>query len=383
MFKPPVFNYLLLKTAARCNLACTYCYWFRDDSVYERPKVLTEAAEAALLQRLDAHVREHELEYFTILFHGGEPLLLGKRRFLVLLDALRGLEKATGCRINLSITTNGVLVDDEWAAIFNVYRVSPTISIDGRAAVHDARRVTTSGRGSHARTIAGLEAMRRHGLEPGVLAVCDPATQPDDLASYFVDELHLDHFDILAPDATHDDSPAPIAPYYKRLFDLWYDDYWQRGVDVRYVKAIMIGALGGEAHLESIGYGPIQTCTMLTDGSLEPLDVLRIAGYRATAGERSIFTHTFQDVTEDPVWREAFESAAQLAEPCQTCEWRRPCGGGFLPHRWSAERRWDNQSVYCGDLKEIFSHVSSRVMSDVTVVADGVSTPLDLALADA
>ena len=43
---PPVFNFVLVKLASRCNIACAYCYWFRDSEVYNKPAVLT--AEALL-----------------------------------------------------------------------------------------------------------------------------------------------------------------------------------------------------------------------------------------------------------------------------------------------------------------------------------------------
>ena len=45
--REPIFAYVLLKLASRCNLDCSYCYWFRDPNVYEKPKILTKKAEVA------------------------------------------------------------------------------------------------------------------------------------------------------------------------------------------------------------------------------------------------------------------------------------------------------------------------------------------------
>ena len=140
------------------------------------------------------------------------------------------------------------------------------------------------------------------------------------------------------------------------------------------------GILGGDSHLESIGYGPIQTCAMLTDGSLEPLDVLRIAGYRATETDVSILSHTFQDVTKNQIWLEAFNSAYQLCDTCMSCEYKLACGGGFLPHRWSKENRFKNPSVYCEDLKEIFDHIWQRVTPDIDLITKKGIIPLNEAL---
>ena len=73
--EPPVFTFLLVKLAQRCNIACTYCYWFRDADVYKKPAVLTVESEDALCKALEAHIREFDLENFVVIFHGGEPLL--------------------------------------------------------------------------------------------------------------------------------------------------------------------------------------------------------------------------------------------------------------------------------------------------------------------
>ncbi|MCC2097457.1 MAG: 4Fe-4S cluster-binding domain-containing protein, partial [Hyphomicrobiales bacterium] len=78
----PVFQFLLVKLASRCNINCTYCYWFRDAEVYKKPAVFTKDAEDAFCQRLEEHIREHDLEEFLIIYHGGEPLLFPKHRFI-------------------------------------------------------------------------------------------------------------------------------------------------------------------------------------------------------------------------------------------------------------------------------------------------------------
>jgi len=49
----PVFTFVLVKLASRCNINCTYCYWFRDADVYRKPAVLTVYAEDAFCQRLE------------------------------------------------------------------------------------------------------------------------------------------------------------------------------------------------------------------------------------------------------------------------------------------------------------------------------------------
>ena len=152
----PIFNYLLLKLASRCNLGCAYCYWFRDKTVYEKPAILTADVEESLIQKLDYHMAKYNLKKFTILFHGGEPLLFGKNRFIKFMERLESVSHNTGCKLDLAITTNGVLIDKEWARLFRNYTVTPTISIDGPREIHDMQRPDLGNHGTYDRYIARI-----------------------------------------------------------------------------------------------------------------------------------------------------------------------------------------------------------------------------------
>ena len=88
----PPFDFVLVKLASRCNINCTYCYWFRDAEVYNKPAVLTIEAEDAFCQRLEQHIEEFELDHFVLIFHGGEPLLFPKYRFVELQEKLLDIE---------------------------------------------------------------------------------------------------------------------------------------------------------------------------------------------------------------------------------------------------------------------------------------------------
>jgi uncharacterized protein len=357
----PVFTFLLVKLASRCNIACTYCYWFRDAEVYNKPAVLTAEAADAFCQRLEEHITEFGLEAFTIVFHGGEPLLYPKRRFVELQKRISAVAERTGCRIARGVCTNAILIDDEWAAILRAHDVQVSVSLDGPPDIHDTYRIDFKGRGTHADTLGGIAHLRAAGIEPGLIVVCNPATDPERVVSYVVEELGIRHFDILPPDATHRDNPPPISDYFIKLFDVWFDTYAAKGVRIRTLDAMIRGLLGDLSVSDTVGLGPIETVTLMTDGTLEPLDVLRIIGDGSTKTNSSVLTNTLQDVQNDPRWREAFDASTQLCDTCLQCEYLDACGGGHLAQRWSAERRFDNPSVYCESWKHIFDHMWKRV----------------------
>lgn len=364
----PVCTWLLLKLAMRCNMNCTYCYWFRDSTVYDKPALLTPEAEAALLIRLEEHIEAHELDSFTVVFHGGEPLLFGKSRFDALCTKLGQLERRSGCKILLGLTTNGLLVDAEWARLFARHRVDISLSIDGPRRVHDGRRVDLKQHGTFDRVVAALTLLRDAGIDPNVLAVCDPHADPAELFDFFVNGLQVRHFDVLMPDATHEDAAPPsIAPYYKRLFDAWYES---EDVRLRALQELADGLLGIDARK------PVTLVTMLTDGSLEPNDVLRTAGDASTRTRVNIFEHDFHAIQADPLWREVYEASTTLASKCQSCPFVQACGGGDIASRWSQSRRYDNPTVYCEDMKDILRHMWKRMLPDIHVESGGRRIPL-------
>jgi len=365
--EPRVFTFVLVKLASRCNINCTYCYWFRDAEVYNKPPVLTRESEDAFCLRLEEHIREFNLDRFLLVFHGGEPLLFPKHRFEAMLKKLRAIEERTACRIDFGLTTNAILIDEKWVELFKTYKVSISVSLDGPAEINDKYRVDHKGRGTLAQTVEGVARLRAAGLEPGLISVCNPGTDPERVLAYVVQELGIKHFDILPPDATHTDNPPPIADYFIKLFDVWFDKYASQGVRISSLNAMIRGLVGQLSVSDTIGLGPIDTVTLMTDGSLEALDVLRIAGDGSTASRTNIRTNAIKDVQNDPIWREAFHASLNLCETCQKCEYLDACGGGHLSQRWSTERRFDNPSVYCESWKRILGHIWERIAPTLTI----------------
>lgn len=368
----PAFTFVLVKLASRCNIKCTYCYWFRDADVYKKPPVLTEEAEDAFCQRLEAHITEFGLEHFAIVFHGGEPLLFPKRRFVALQEKLLDIEARTGCRIERGVCTNAMLIDEKWAGILRDYGVDVSVSIDGPPDIHDRYRIDFKGQGTHAETLRGIGLLRDAGLEPGIIVVCNPATDPERVISYVVDELGITHFDVLPPDATHLDNPPPIGDYFIKLFDVWYDRYAAQGVRINTLDAMIQGLMGDVSVSDTIGLGPIDTVTLMPDGTLEPLDVLRITGDGSTRTDVSVQAHALQEIQNDTRWQRAYEASTKVCAVCEECEFLDACGGGHLAQRWSKERQFDNPSVYCESWKRIFDHIWRRVSP--TLVLDYVGT---------
>jgi len=358
-FHDQPISQLLVKVATRCNIDCSYCYWFRDAAVYDKPKLMSAEVLHQLLLRIEQHVARYSLIDFPIVLHGGEPLLWGRENFHRFAEACEAISSRTGCEIPIAVTTNGVLIDDEWLNCFEAHDISVAISLDGPEHIHDIHRRSFQGTGTHAAVERAARMLVSRDIGVSALAVCNPSYPPKQYAEFFAG-CGIANYDIMIPDATVDEKPPSIASFYNGLFDLWLEA--NRGkprVNIRIVSDMITALLGNNSPTEGVGYKPIELCTIMTDGSVEAHDVLRIAGDGFTQTTFNIFEHAIDEVRNEPRWKAARDASINLCEKCRQCKFMNACGGGYLPHRFSRKNGYDNPSVYCDDLYAMFENMQS------------------------
>src|ERR1700736_2746420 len=132
----------IVKVASRCNLNCSYCYVYNkaDASWRTRPALMSETTFSATLARIRRHLERSGQQEVTILFHGGEPTLIGSARLASMCAAAR--ERLSDlATVKLSIQTNGTRLNQDWAAVLRDNQVQVGISLDGPKEVNDAARV--------------------------------------------------------------------------------------------------------------------------------------------------------------------------------------------------------------------------------------------------
>jgi uncharacterized protein len=362
---------LLVKVAARCNIDCSYCYWFRDAAVYDKPKLMSAEVLHQLLSRIEEHVSQYRLSDLPIVLHGGEPLLWGVDNFNRFAEACAAITARTGSVIPIAVTTNGVLIDDRWLDCFETHRISVAISLDGPAHIHDLHRKTFQGGGTHEAVVRAARRLVSRDIRVSALSVCNPAYPPRDYVDFFAD-CGITHYDIMIPDATVDEKPPAIAGFYNGLFDLWFEaNRSQPAVNIRTITDMVTALLGNNSPTEGVGYNPVELCTVMTDGSVEAHDVLRIAGDGFTQTTFNIFDHALDEVRNEPRWQAARAASINLAAKCQRCEFMNACGGGYLPHRFSKANGYDNPSVYCDDLYAMFENMRNVLEQHLYVKKPG------------
>ena len=140
-----VVKALCLHVSHDCNLRCKYCFASQGDFGGEKEIMNFEVGKAAIdyLIANSGNRRNLEIDFF-----GGEPLM----NFDVvkqLVEYGRKVEKTRGKNIRFTITTNGVLLDDEKIKYINENMHNVVLSLDGRKEVNDNMRPTANNKGSY------------------------------------------------------------------------------------------------------------------------------------------------------------------------------------------------------------------------------------------
>jgi len=139
-----VVKALCLHIAHTCNLNCSYCFASQGKYHGDRALMSFEVGKAALdfLIKNSSTRRNLEVDFF-----GGEPLM----NFEVVKELVayaRSIEKEAGKNFRFTLTTNGVLIDEDVIDFANREMSNVVLSLDGRREVHDRYRVDYAGNGS-------------------------------------------------------------------------------------------------------------------------------------------------------------------------------------------------------------------------------------------
>ena len=163
---PPAFHLLAKPTGAACNLDCAYCFFLDKEVLYPGSKF--RMSDALLEQYIRQLIESHQADVVNIAWQGGEPTLMGVdfyRRAMALAEKYR----RPGMTFLHTLQTNGVLLDDEFAAFLKEYNFLIGISIDGPKELHDIYRRDKGGGPTFDRVLRGLRLLQKHGVEYNVL----------------------------------------------------------------------------------------------------------------------------------------------------------------------------------------------------------------------
>ena len=357
----PLTGLLVKPASGDCNLECTYCFYRCKVGLYPDTRVHRMSPEV-LEQMVVQYLAMAPQANFC--WQGGEPTLMGLDFFKTAVELMKRHGR-NGQAVSNCLQTNGVLLDDAWAAFLIEYRFLLGLSLDGPREFHDRYRRTVDGRGSYDRVMAAVDLLRAHQVEFNILVVIEPhnVTEPETLYDFFVshDLRFLQFIPCIEPDATgrhpaeFSVTPEQYATFLERLFDRWYNGGYPE-VSIRDFDEWLSVYMGH----------PAQTCM-----------------FRATCGDYVVVEHNGDiyacDFQVEPQWRygnimeQPLEQIIRtpaadrflalkpgLGDACRQCPWVRLCHGGCVRHRVVLGGSATQPSYFCRAYQEFFAYADSR-----------------------
>lgn len=165
-----------------CNIACTYCYLPSRDA----KSVIALDTVKALFGKIFAS--PYPAPQLTVIWHAGEPLVVPAAFYREAFDIIEAM-RPPSLEVRHAFQTNGILLSPEWCDLFKRYDVGVGVSIDGPKHLHDAHRLTRSGRGTFDRTMAGIRLLQSEGVPFHVITVLskEHLVDPEMLVDFYLD----------------------------------------------------------------------------------------------------------------------------------------------------------------------------------------------------
>jgi radical SAM protein with 4Fe4S-binding SPASM domain len=347
---PPRGWRLHLNLTQQCNLRCRHCAVVFEgaptDQVLPTPEIIRILDEAA-----DAGVE-------AVAFSGGEPL--------VRLDCLDLLEHASKVIDQVTLATNGTLIDDRIARRLVELGVTVQISVDGAApAVHDAVR----GLGSFSRTWRGIDALLRAGIggrlglnvtlmRPNVaraLEIVELAAAKGIAGVRFNGLLRMGQADGCWGELLAD--PAELAETYRELL---------AAATARGPVTVQPGIVGLDLEPPEDGMWCRLGDLLMVDGAgdIYPCSTLTNPEFRlGNIAEMSLAEALASPALQELVAR--CDRRRDEVEACAACTWKSFCQGGCPGEVWQESGTFDATDRLCEIRCELYDELIDQRASRV------------------
>jgi len=367
-------------TGSVCNIDCQYCFYLEKEALYPERQQNWKMSDLTLEKYIRQHIAAQPTEVVVFAWQGGEPTLMGLsffRRVITLCE-----KYGQGRRVQHALQTNGMLINDEWAAFFAAHHFLIGLSLDGPEPLHDRYRVNRAGHGTHERVMKALSLLKQHGVDVNTLTVVGKHNvgHAAEVYQFLLQSgsRHIQFIPLVERISTTDDAllhlvmpgenAAELAPwtvpawqygeFLNQIFDIWIRR------DIGQVSVQMFDvAIAAWSRLPPVLCVHAETCghafALESNGDLYNCDHFVYPQHRlGNIHEQDINTlnHSAQ--------ARAFglSKKATLTPDCQRCDSLFICHGGCPKHRFSVSASGaPGHNYLCAGYKHFFSHIKPQM----------------------
>ena len=338
---------LIIKPTSECNLRCKYCYHANTNYVcgtidIEKIKKVFDIAS-------------NEYDTIKITWHGGEPMLLGRKFYEELIKYQRKLQNEKKVTFYNAMQTNGTLIDWLWAMFFKKYKIQPGLSFDGPN--NDSYREKSN------LVMKGINTLKFFKIPVGCLAVINK-NNLDQVALYEDMKKYANSlkFNPIFSEEKDPDFEIDINEYIKgsiALFDHWLFD--KQGISLDpftiYISKILGLPFSSCANSSCLGRwldidskGVIRTCGQCQDeqfvlGNVDTLEKI-------------------SDLFNSENFNNLLIKAINRRENCKNiCPFFLDCQGGCLFKAHIEKGIENNNGFSCRAFRSIYGYIKNKIIS--------------------
>lgn len=362
--KMPAVSLLIKPASSQCNLSCAYCFYANvtDRRNIKNYGIMTHSTTEALIKNTFDYA-EHMV---TFAFQGGEPTLAGLAYFEDFITLVNQYAKKN-IDIHYAIQTNGVNVNDAFAAFFFKHKFLVGISLDGPKDIHDLNRKDFGGQGSYKKVKACIKTLDKHKVEYNILSVVNKAVakHPAKVYNYFKKEgyTYLQFIPCLDElGKPHGVNPYALLPddygsFLCTLFDLWYKDFMSgRRISIRFFDNIIQIILGYPP--ESCDMNGICSTNLVieADGSTYPCDFYVLDEWNLG----NVNSDQLSTLLNCDLAHRFVTSSIDKNKECSNCAYLNVCKGGCRRHKSLDHKGPLELNYFCSTYKRFYSYTLDR-----------------------
>lgn len=183
VFPPQAHFHLMAKPSSfHCNIQCEYCFYLEKSEQFGQYAPFM--SKDTLKHYVKNYIQSHAGNVVEFAWQGGEPTLLGLDFYKQAVEYQQ--EFAQGKQITNAFQTNGIALNQQWAAFFKQHHFLIGLSIDGLSAVHNRYRISGNGNPTFEKVVKALNLLQEYGVEFNTLTVINDQNWQKGRETYLV-----------------------------------------------------------------------------------------------------------------------------------------------------------------------------------------------------
>jgi uncharacterized protein len=348
----PRLRLLVLQPTPFCNIDCSYCYLSDRTST---ARMTLETLDLACRRLFESPVLDRQLE---VAWHGGEPLVVPIAWYEEAV-ALMARRLPAELQLQHCFQTNGLLLNEEWARFFARTEARVGLSIDGPADLHDAKRRTRRGLGTHAGAMRAVRLLQAQGHEFHVITVLtEPALDdPDRLFDFYVQNgIKEVGFNVEEIEGAHQGSSlagADVETRFRKFVRRFFDLVWSAPglLRVRELESA-VGIILSNEPVRDEQNVPFAIVSVGCDGTISTFSPELLGAHHSRFdcfGFGHLASHRLSDLQHAPLFRAINSEIQRGVAACEgSCRYFRWCGGGAPANKLFETGRFDaTETMHC------------------------------------